>query len=129
MRRLPSLRLTRPVLLLFFAFLTPLGGCGKIRSWYESRTAPANLHSVSISWTASPSSVEGYNVYRAAEGGTPTRITVRLVPGTRYTDATVDAGHTYTYYVTSVDFKGTESIPSEKITVAVPGSAAPGAAN
>jgi hypothetical protein len=129
MKPLPSFRLTRPVLLLSCAFLTLLGSCGKLRTWYESRKEPPNLHSVTIAWSASPSSVEGYNVYRAAPGGTPARITVRLVPGIRYTDTTVEPGHTYTYYVTSVDFNGTESTPSEKITVTVPGAAAQGAPN
>ena len=129
MKPLSSFRLTRPVLLLSCALLTLLGGCGKLRTWYESRKEPANLHSVTIAWTASPSPVEGYNVYRAAPGGAAARITVRLVPGTRYTDTAVEPGRTYTYYVTSVDFNGTESTPSEKITVTVPGAAAQGAPN
>jgi fibronectin type 3 domain-containing protein len=119
----------RHTLLLSVTFVTLLSGCGKLRTWYESRKAPANLHSVTVAWTASASAVEGYNVYRAAPGGNPARITVRLVPGTRYTDTTVEPGHTYTYYVTSVGFNGTESTPSEEITVTVPGTAAAGAPN
>jgi fibronectin type 3 domain-containing protein len=35
-------------------------------------------------------------------------------------DATVTAGTTYEYYVTTVDTSGTESTPSNTATVAVP---------
>jgi fibronectin type 3 domain-containing protein len=101
-----------------------LAGCGKLRSWYEARKQPANVHSVTLSWIASASSVEGYNVYRSTPPGAPTRLTVRLVPGTRYTDTTVEPGRTYSYYVTAVDFSAVESVPSEKITTTVPGSPA-----
>ena len=101
-----------------------LSGCGKLRSWYESRKQAANPHSVTLSWIASASSVEGYNIYRATPPGVATRLTVRLVPGTRYTDTTVEPGRTYTYYVTAVDFSAVESLPSDKITTTVPGSPA-----
>ena len=45
--------------------------------------------------------------------------------GTEYTDRTVAAGKTYSYYVTSVDFKGVESKPSGKITATVPTTVTP----
>ena len=84
-----------------------------------------NPHSVTITWTASKSQVEGYNVYRESQSRGRVKLTTNLVSGAQYTDRTVEAGHTYSYYVTSVDFKGMESSPSEKITVTVPTTAAP----
>ena len=114
----------RAILALAIASASLLAGCGKLRNWYESRKQPANPHSVSLSWIASLSYVEGYNVYRSTPPGAATRLTVRLVPGTRYTDTTVEPGRTYSYYVTAVDFSAVESVPSEKITTTVPGSPA-----
>ena len=47
-------------------------------------------------------------------------VTMRLIADTKYTDNTVQAGQTYSYYVTSVDGKGVESKPSDKIVATVP---------
>jgi fibronectin type 3 domain-containing protein len=87
--------------------------------------APENLHSVTISWTASTSPVAGYYVYRVYGLRGPDRLTNAIVPRTQYTDGTVGAGQTYSYYVTSVDSKGIESKPSEKITVTIPTKVTP----
>jgi len=114
----------RASLVLAIAAASLLSGCGKLRNWYESRKQAANPHSVTLSWIASASSVEGYNVYRSTPPAAATRLTVRLVPGTRYTDTTVEPGRTYSYYVTAVDFGAVESLPSEKITTTVPGTPA-----
>ena len=84
---------------------------------------------MTIAWTASASPVEGYYVYRAAPPHSPVKLTVRIVQGTQYTDKTAEPGHTYSYYVTSVDFKGTESSPSGNITVTVPTAVTPPAKN
>ena len=60
-------------------------------------------HYVSISWTASTSTVAGYNVYRAtASGGPYTKVNSSLVGTTSYTDSTVSAGKTYYYVATAV---------------------------
>jgi fibronectin type 3 domain-containing protein len=64
--------------------------------------------------------VAGYIVYRVSANGKTDRLTARLVAETKYTDNTVQAGQTYSYYVTSVDAKGVESKPSDKITATVP---------
>jgi hypothetical protein len=99
-----------------------VGGCGTVRGWFSPGQKGA-AHSVTISWAPTATPVEGYNVYRAdAPSGTPTKLTVRLVSETRYTDTTVQAGRSYSYYVTSVDFKGAESSPSANISVTVPNS-------
>jgi fibronectin type 3 domain-containing protein len=52
-------------------------------------------------------------------------LTNKIVSGTQYIDRNVEAGRTYTYSVTSVDFKGIESNPSANITVTVPTTTPP----
>src|SRR5579862_7983119 len=107
-------------LLIVLATMPLFTGCGYVVRWYHGRKGPPNPHSVTITWTASASSIQGYYVYRAASTGAPVRLNVRVVDGTQYTDHTVEAGQTYNYYVTSVDLKGTESAPSAHLTVSVP---------
>jgi fibronectin type 3 domain-containing protein len=108
------------------AALSLFAGCGK-KLIGESQTpaAPANPHSVTINWTTSKSTVAGYNVYRSSPPGAPIKLTVRIVSETQYTDRTVEAGRTYSYVVTAVDFKGLESKPSANITVTVPTTVPP----
>lgn len=97
-----------------------LAACGKRQS-AASQTPPKSTgHSVTISWAPSKSAVAGYIVYRVSVNGKTDRLTMRLVAETKYTDNTVQAGQTYSYYVTSVDAKGVESKPSDKITATVP---------
>ena len=107
-----------------FVALSLLSGCGKLRSW-STRKEPENPHSATIGWAASVSPVAGYNVYRESQPGGAVKLTTRTVSGTQYTDKTVEAGHTYSYYVTSVDLKGIESKPSAKITATVPTTVTP----
>jgi fibronectin type 3 domain-containing protein len=111
------------MLVLSLAVLSLLGGCGKLRNWYEARKESRAPHSVTIAWNASNPPVAGYNVYRESQSGSATKLTVRIVEGTQYTDNAVQAGQIYSYYVTSVDFKGQESKPSARITVTVPTTA------
>jgi hypothetical protein len=81
----------------------------------------AVAHSVSLSWTASTSTVVGYNVYRGTTSGGPyTLITSSPVNGTTFTDTTVQAGATYFYVVTAVDTNGNESVNSNEVSVTVP---------
>jgi hypothetical protein len=81
----------------------------------------ATTHSVELSWAASASAgILGYNVYRASEAGTYSKLDSSLVPGLKYTDATVAAGTTYMYVVTAVDTQGLESTYSTAITATVP---------
>lgn len=79
-------------------------------------------HQVTLSWAApasSPVTVSGYNVYRAASGGTAFQ-RLNTSAQTTYADQNVVAGSSYNYYVTSVDSAGTESTPSNQVTVTVP---------
>jgi len=89
-----------------------------------SGTGTAVQHQASLSWTAptsSPVPVSGYNIYRATGNSTSfQRLNASNDAQTNYVDPTVVASTTYTYYVTSVDSEGTESVPSNQVTMAVP---------
>jgi hypothetical protein len=78
-------------------------------------------HSAALSWAASRSTVNGYNVYRAtssgAYGGSP--LNSSPVPGTAFTDPTVIGGQTYYYVVRSVE-SGVESINSGEVQAVIP---------
>ncbi len=78
-------------------------------------------HSVTLSWTASTSTVVGYNIYRSTVPGGPyTLVTSSPVSTTTYTDTTVQAGVTYYYVVTAVDASGNESVYSNEASASVP---------
>jgi fibronectin type 3 domain-containing protein len=110
------------------AALSLFAGCGKMRSWYaNAQTPPGNPHSVTIGWTASKSIVAGYIVYRVSPSGDTAKVSKGIVTETRYTDRTVEPGQTYSYYVKSVDFRGIESGPSDKVTVTIPTTVGPSA--
>jgi Abnormal spindle-like microcephaly-assoc'd, ASPM-SPD-2-Hydin/Immunoglobulin I-set domain len=78
-------------------------------------------HSVTLAWTASTSTVSGYNVYRSTvSGGAYTKLNSTLIAATTYTDTAVQAGQTYFYVVTSVDSSGVESAHSAEVSAIVP---------
>jgi hypothetical protein len=88
-----------------------------------SGNGTAVTHKVSLSWSApvnSPVHVTGYNVYRATGGSTSFLRLSSSDTQTSYVDLAVVATTTYTYYVTSVDSQGTQSGPSNEVTVTVP---------
>jgi len=114
----------RAICLFCFAALSPLAGCGKLRSLY-AQNGSSKPHSVTVNWNPSVSPVAGYNVYRADPAGAPVKLTSKIVSGTRYIDKNVEAGRTYVYTITAVDLKGVEGKPSTSITVTVPGAATP----
>ena len=108
------------VALLFFAMATlVLTACGKNRAaGQDGRRGP---HSVTLSWAASTSPVEGYYVYRRSPpGANYVRLNSEPLKATQYTDTSVDAGHSYTYYVTAVDSKKIESTASTMVSATVP---------
>jgi hypothetical protein len=77
-------------------------------------------HYVTMGWTASTSSVAGYNVYRATTSGGPySKINSSLIVVTSYTDSTVAAGQTYYYVATAVDNNGVESSYSTQTPLAL----------
>jgi Abnormal spindle-like microcephaly-assoc'd, ASPM-SPD-2-Hydin/Immunoglobulin domain len=78
-------------------------------------------HSVTLTWTASTSSVAGYNVYRSQVSGGPyTKLDSSAVTATSYVDSTVSAGQTYFYVVTSINSTGVESADSAEVSATVP---------
>ena len=83
--------------------------------------APAP-HTVGLAWTASTSTVNGYNVYRGTtpSGPYPTKLNSSLVGSTQFTDNTVTSGETYYYVVTAVDSNNVESTFSNQATAIIP---------
>ena len=74
-----------------------------------------------ISWTASTSTVTGYNTYSSTVSGGPyTKLNSSEDTSTSYTDSTVQAGKTYFYVVTSVDSSNVESAYSSEISATIP---------
>jgi fibronectin type 3 domain-containing protein len=106
-------------LLLGFAFLA----AGSARA----QSVPAgSAHSVTLAWTApSPvggsGTVTGYNVYRSPSSATTyAKMNTTLDANLTYTDASVSAGASYSYCVTTVDSLGEESVCSTPATANVP---------
>jgi len=86
-----------------------------------SGTGAAQSYSVALNWTASTSSVTGYNVYSGTSSGGPyTKLTSSPVASTSYTDNSVQQGKTYYYVVTSVNSDNEESAYSAQVSAVVP---------
>lgn len=89
-----------------------------------SGTGAGGATEVDLSWdapTSSPVSVVGYNIYRSiGTAGSFTAINSSPVAAVTFADKNITSGTTYIYIVKSVDGAGTESTPSNQITVAVP---------
>ena len=78
-------------------------------------------HSVTLTWTASTSTVSGYNAYRSTVSGGPyTKVNSTPDTALTYTDSTVQSAQTYFYVVTSVDSSGVESADSTEVSATVP---------
>ncbi len=87
-----------------------------------SGTGTAAQHRVSLIWSAPPNSpvpVMEYSVYRAT-GSSSSYQLIDSTSSTSYVDLSVQANTVYTYYVTSVASAGTQSSPSNQVTVTVP---------
>ncbi len=81
----------------------------------------ATAHSVDLSWGASSSTVAGYRVYRSIQPGIGYQlVSSLLIPGTTFTDSSVQSGVTYYYVVTAVDPQSLESNFSNEATAAIP---------
>ncbi len=82
---------------------------------------PQVAHSAALSWTASTSTVSGYNLYRGTVNGGPyTLINPSLLTGLSYTDTNVQSGATYYYVTTAVDNSGVQSLNSNQVTAVIP---------
>jgi uncharacterized protein DUF1573/ASPM-SPD-2-Hydin domain-containing protein/immunoglobulin I-set domain protein len=78
-------------------------------------------HTVMLNWTASTSTVIGYNVYRGiASGGPYAQVNSSLVSGTQYADSSVVSGQTYFYVATAVASGNVESSDSNQASAVIP---------
>lgn len=92
-------------------------------------SAPSNLvagtvtdTSVTLSWTASTSTVAGYNVYRSATSGGPyAKDNGSVVTGTAYTDGGLTACTAYFWVVRAIDGAGVESANSNETSASTSG--------
>ncbi len=87
-----------------------------------SGNGTAIQHQVTLSWSApanSPMPVTDYNVYRATGTSTSYQL-LSSSNSTGFLDPNVQANTVYSYYVTSVGETGTESSPSNQVSVTVP---------
>ena len=108
--------------------LTPLAltwGCaGTTSSSSPASTQPpptTQAHTATLSWTASTSTVAGYNVYRGSVSGGPyALVNTSLVTLQTFTDSAVQSGQTYFYVTTAVDGSGNESLYSNETTAVIP---------
>jgi len=83
--------------------------------------AVQQAHSVVLSWTASTSTVSGYNVYRTTISGNQyTLVNSSLIAVLAYTDNSVQSGTTYYYVTTAVDPRGIESVYSNQVSAPIP---------
>jgi hypothetical protein len=85
-------------------------------------TATAQVsHSVAVSWTASTSSVIGYNIYRSTVSGSGyIKLNSAPVIGLTYTDTSVQSGTTYFYVARAVSSSGVESADSNQDSATIP---------
>ena len=77
-------------------------------------------HTVTLTWNASTSLVQGYYVYRGTISGGPYTRLSALEAGLSYVDSTAASGQTYYYAVTAVDAANTESVYSNQATAVIP---------
>jgi hypothetical protein len=79
-------------------------------------------HSITISWSASPLPVSGYNVRRGSSPGNESSVPLNTeqIVGTSYVDNTVELGQTYSYKITSIYNGVEEPQPISVIPMTVP---------
>ncbi len=78
------------------------------------------LHSVTLNWNPSTSSVQGYYVYRGGISGGPFFRLSGLQSSLSYTDANVTSGQTYYYVVTALGTDSVESSYSNQVAATIP---------
>jgi len=78
-------------------------------------------HSVTLNWTASTSTVSGYDVYRSTvSSGSYAKVNSSLDTTTSYVDSSVQAGQMYFYVATSVNSSSVESAFSTEVSATIP---------
>jgi hypothetical protein len=88
---------------------------------FTGTAASQQTHNVSLNWTASSSTVAGYNVYRSTVSGSGyVKINTSLINALTFSDDSVSSGTTYFYVATSVDSGGDESSDSNQAVAVIP---------
>jgi hypothetical protein len=88
---------------------------------FTATASTGQTHSVALTWTASTSTVSGYNIYRSTVSGSGyAKLNSSLVASLSYSDTTVQSGTTYFYVATAVDSGGDESADSNQATAVIP---------
>jgi len=83
--------------------------------------ASLQAHSATLSWTASTTTVVGYDIYRGTTAGGPyVLLNSSPVQGETYTDTTVQSGETYFYVTAAVDSSGNQSVYSNEVQAVIP---------
>lgn len=75
---------------------------------------------IDLEWTAATSqfsTVEGYRLYRSTDGGAFVLLVDQA--GLTYVDATIEEGHSYTYYVVAYDANGLEGEQSNQVAFSI----------
>ena len=128
------MRLRNLLLVSLLSVLCFLSSCIQVNSTQTTSISPpptqptepvvlVTSYEVILTWDApaySPDPVASYTVYRSLPGE---NFVVRWQDGivdTTYTDTDVSIGHTYDYFVVSVDANGVESVSSNIVEVTVP---------
>jgi len=124
-RKGASLRVRLGSIALGFIVLLGLWGLFSYGQGLMRWASQAMSHEVDLSWNAPTNSarpISGYHVYRATAGSSSYQLlNWTVVTETKFVDLTVQSGHSYDYFVKSVDaFTGVESGPSNTIRVTVP---------
>ena len=84
-------------------------------------SGPGQQPFIDLIWAPVPDAdLDGYNVYRHEEGGTPVKVNSELVKIPAYRDVQVVSGKRYFYSVSAVDLRGNESGRSEEASERVP---------
>jgi hypothetical protein len=88
-----------------------------------SPTFTGTPHGIKVSWTASTSTVAGYNLYRGTVTGGPyTKVNSSLITTLTFLDPNsgLTVSTTYFYVATAVDSSGNESTYSNQASVLTP---------
>lgn len=80
----------------------------------------ATQHTVDLSWSPDPSSVQGYYVYRGNKTGGPYTKISALLTAPSYVDSTISSGLTYYYVVTALGGGSIESGYSNEAVAIIP---------
>ena len=84
-------------------------------------SGPGQQPFIDLIWApVTDADLDGYNIYRQAEGGAAVKLNLQPVKAPAFRDAQVVSGKTYFYSVSAVDLRGNESARSGEASESVP---------